>query len=251
MLINEKNLNIDFIKRFPMKIRKHGFNFKDYTSKLRRSQLNLKVLASDLHINVNKSFKKELLRKLIHLSSLWIPALIYFVQPAVSIIIFSTIFFGDVLLEFGNYKKWRWARRTFGLLFYKTLRNKELKRNQLQLSGGAYVMLAAIACTLLFPANIAVVALTIMLISDTCAALFGKAFGTRRLYKNKSLEGTVAFFISALVIMMLCNFILPVTYASILAAFVATMAEMYEDKIEIDDNLSIPLSVGAVLTLLG
>ena len=40
--------------------------------------------------------------------------------------------------------------------------------------------------------------------------------------------------------MVICNFILPVTYASILAAFVATLAEMYEDKIEIDDNLSIP-----------
>ena len=233
-----------------MKIRKYGFNINNYKNKLSRSPLNPKVLASDLHIDVNKSFKKELARKLIHLSSLWIPALIYFVQPSISIIVFSAIFVGDVILEYGNYKKWRWARRTFGLLFYRTLRNKELKRSQLQLSGGAYVMLAAIACTLLFPANVAVVALSIMLISDTCAALFGKAYGSRRLYKNKSIEGTAAFFVSALLIMVICNFILPVTYASILAAFVATFAEMYEDKIEIDDNLSIPLFVGAVLSLL-
>ena len=233
-----------------MKIRKYGFNINNYKNKLSRSPLNPKVLASDLHIDVNKSFKKELARKLIHLSSLWIPALIYFVQPSISIIVFSAIFVGDVILEYGNYKKWRWARRTFGLLFYRTLRNKELKRSQLQLSGGAYVMLAAIACTLLFPANVAVVALSIMLISDTCAALFGKAY-SRRLYKNKSIEGTAAFFVSALLIMVICNFILPVTYASILAAFVATFAEMYEDKIEIDDNLSIPLFVGAVLSLLG
>lgn len=234
-----------------MKIRKYGFNINNYKNKLSRSPLNPKVLASDLHIDVNKSFKKELARKLIHLSSLWIPALIYFVQPSISIIVFSAIFVGDVILEYGNYKKWRWARRTFGLLFYRTLRNKELKRSQLQLSGGAYVMLAAIACTLLFPANVAVVALSIMLISDTCAALFGKAYGSRRLYKNKSIEGTAAFFVSALLIMVICNFILPVTYASILAALVATFAEMYEDKIEIDDNLSIPLFVGAVLSLLG
>ena len=234
-----------------MKIRKYGFNINNYKNKLSRSPLNPKVLASDLHIDVNKSFKKELARKLIHLSSLWIPALIYFVQPSISIIVFSAIFVGDVILEYGNYKKWRWARRTFGLLFYRTLRNKELKRSQLQLSGGAYVMLAAIACTLLFPANVAVVALSIMLISDTCAALFGKAYGSRRLYKNKSIEGTAAFFVSALLIMVICNFILPVTYASILAAFVATFAEMYEDKIEIDDNLSLPLFVGAVLSLLG
>jgi len=234
-----------------MKIRKYGFNINNYKNKLSRSPLNPKVLASDLHIDVNKSFKKELARKLIHLSSLWIPALIYFVQPSISIIVFSAIFVGDVILEYGNYKKWRWARRTFGLLFYRTLRNKELKRSQLQLSGGAYVMLAAIACTLLFPANVAVVALSIMLISDTCAALFGKAYGSRRPYKKKSIEGTAAFFVSALLIMVICNFILPVTYASILAAFVATFAEMYEDKIEIDDNLSIPLFVGAVLSLLG
>lgn len=233
-----------------MKIRKYGHTLKEYKTKLRQSPLNPKVLASDLHIDVNKSFKKELYRKLIHLSSLWIPALIYFVKPEISISVFATIFIGDVILEYGNYKKWRWARRTFGLLFYRALRNKELKRSRLQLSGGAYVMLSAIACTLLFPANIAVVAMTVMLISDTCAALFGKAYGTRRLYKNKSLEGTVAFFISALAIMMIYNFILPVTYVSIIAAFVATLAEMFEDKIDVDDNFSIPLSIGFILTLL-
>lgn len=242
-----------------MKIRHYGLrlnidtykaNIDKYRNRLRNSALNPSVLAADLHIDVNKSFKKECLRKLIHLSSLWIPALIYFVEPAICITIFATIFIGDVILEYGNYKKWRWARRTFGLLFYKALRNKELKRNELQLSGGAYVMLAAIACTLLFPANVAVVALSVMLVSDTCAAIFGKAYGTRKLYKYKSLEGTVAFFLSALVIMILCNMILPVTYASIIAAFAATMAEMYEDKLEIDDNLSIPLSIGAIITLL-
>ncbi len=233
-----------------MKIRKYGNTLKEYKTKLRQSPLNPKVLASDLHIDVNKSFKKELYRKLIHLSSLWIPALIYFVKPEISISIFSIIFVGDVILEYGNYKKWHWACRTFGLLFYRALRNKELKRSHLQLSGGAYVMLAAIACTLLFPSNIAVVAMSVMLISDTCAALFGKAYGMRRLYKNKSLEGTAAFFISALIIMMICNIILPVTYASIIAAFTATLAEMFEDKIEVDDNFSIPLSIGFILTLL-
>ena len=171
-----------------MKIRKYGFNINNYKNKLSRSPLNPKVLASDLHIDVNKSFKKELARKLIHLSSLWIPALIYFVQPSISIIVFSAIFVGDVILAYGNYKKWRWARRTFGLLFYRTLRNKELKRSQLQLSGGSHVMMAAIAFPLLFPANVAVVALIIILIPDPCAALFGKAYGSLRLYKNKSIE---------------------------------------------------------------
>lgn len=42
-----------------MKIRKYGFNINNYKNKLSRSPLNPKVLASDLHIDVNKSFKKN------------------------------------------------------------------------------------------------------------------------------------------------------------------------------------------------
>ena len=237
----------------PFKIKKPDLNFKLRRPKWRMKfrHPNLNGIAHNLHIDINKSFKKELYRKSIHLSSLWIPALIYFLHPGLSIIIFSTLFVGDALLEYGNYKKWPWARRSFGVLFFKTLRNKELKRNKFQVSGSLYVFLAAIACTFLFTKAIAVVSLTIMLISDTCAALFGKAYGTRRLRASKSLEGTVAFFLSALLIMVLYNPILPVTYASIIAALIATLTEMYEDKIEIDDNLSIPRFVGITLSILG
>lgn len=125
----------------------------------------------------------------------------------------TILFLGDALLEYGNFKKWRWARRTFGLLFFKTLRNKERIRTKFQVSGSMYVLAAAIICTLLFSKPIAAIALTVMLISDTCAALFGKAFGTRKLYKSKSLEGTVAFFLSALLINMLYEPVFHFTYA--------------------------------------
>lgn len=108
-------------------------------------------LAAELHIPANKSFRRELARKSIHLSSLWIPALIYFAHPGVSIMLFAILFLGDALLEYGNFKKWRWARRTFGLLFFKTLRNKERIRTKFQVSGSMYVLAAAIICTLLFP----------------------------------------------------------------------------------------------------
>lgn len=201
-------------------------------------------------INLDKSYKKEIYRKAIHLSSLWIPALIYFVHPGISILLFSILFVGDAVLEYGNYRKWRWARKTFGNLFFKTLRNKETKKLYFQVSGSLYVLLAAIACTLLFSKPIALVSMTVMLISDTMAALVGKACGTRKIYHNKSMEGTIAFFLSALFINMIYNPILTFTYASVIACVVATAAEVYEDKIEIDDNLSIPLFVGIVLTIL-
>ncbi len=201
--------------------------------------------------NIDKSFKKEVYRKAIHLSSLWIPALIYFTQPAFSIFLFSLLFCGDALLEYGNYKKYPWARQTFGKLFFKTLRDKECRRKFFQVSGSLYVLLAAIVCTLFFSKPIAIISLTVMLVSDTMAALVGKAFGTRMLYKHKSLEGTVAFFMSALLINMLFEPLFQFTYAGVIACMAATLAELYEDKIDLDDNLSIPLFVGIILTLLG
>lgn len=198
----------------------------------------------------NKSFRQEVSRKLIHLSSLWIPAFIYFVPQNISITFFAFILSGDALLEYGNYKRWRWARRTFGVLFYRTLRSKELVHDHFEATGSLYVLSAAILCPLMFSQTVATIALTIMLTSDTCAALFGKAFGTRKLYKKKSLEGTSAFFLCTLLVLMLYTPIYPVTYASIIAAFLATLCEMFEDKLEIDDNLSVPLEIGIILTLL-
>lgn len=197
-----------------------------------------------------KNLKKELYRKSIHLSSLWIPLFIYFVHPGVSIVFFSLLFVGNVLIEYGNYKKYPWARRTFGSLFFRMLRHKETTHGKFQVSGSLYVLLAAIACTLLFPQPVAVISLSVMLISDTSAALFGKAYGTRKLYKNKSLEGTVAFFLSALIVNMLCEPIYHFTYAGVIACAAASFAEMFEDKLEVDDNLSIPLVVGTVLVIL-
>ena len=234
-----------------IKFTKPKLKFKSSAESLKHLRENLNnCLAEDLHIKVNKSIKKEFYRKLIHLSSLWIPTLIYFTNQNLAITLLSIIFLGDAILEYGNFKKWNWARKSFGMMFFKTLRNKELNRSIFQVTGSMYVLFSAIVCTMFFSKPIAVLALTIMLVSDTFAALFGKAYGTRHLRNNKTLEGTSALFISALGIMVLFNPIVPVTYASIIACGVATLAEMYEDKIEIDDNLSIPLSIGIILSLL-
>ena len=222
-----------------------------YRSNRQHMLQQLRLQRAQLHLAIKKDYRHELYRKSIHLSSLWIPTLIYFATQQVATAIFSIIFIGDALLEYGNYKKWPWARKTFGMLFFKTLRNKERIRTQFQVSGSMYVLAAAIVCTLLFSKPVAVIAMTVMLISDTCAALFGKAFGTRKLYKNKSLEGTAAFFLSALLINILYEPLFHFTYAGVIACALATAAEMYEDRLGLDDNLSIPLVIGITLTFIG
>lgn len=233
----------------PFRDKKINFRLKSWYLSCR--SFDWQFWSNQLGANVSKSFRRELGRKLIHLSSLWIPLLIYFAPAEICIAIFSIIFVGDAILEYGNFKKWKWARGSFGVLFCGTLRSKECSRVHFQVSGSMYVMAAAILCTALFTPVVAVIAMTVMLISDTCSALFGKAFGTRQIFKNKSLEGTTAFFISALIINMLFNPLLTFGYANVIACFLATFAEVYEDKTKIDDNLAIPLAVGITLTLLG
>jgi len=234
-----------------IKFTKPKLKFPRYAESLKHLRENLNIhISEDLHITINKSIKKEFYRKLIHLSSLWIPTLIFFTDKQLAITLLSIIFLGDAILEYGNYKKWSWARKSFGFIFFKTLRKKELNRNFFQVSGSMYVLFSAIVCTMFFSKIIAVISLTVMLISDTFAALFGKAYGTRHLRNNKTLEGTTALFASSLAIMVLFNPLYPVTYASIIACAIATLAEMYEDKIEIDDNLSIPLFIGIILSVL-
>lgn len=234
------------------------WNFKshrpDYNKvfKLIKRQLSWEVRRqnADLlyqQLRKDKAFKKELFRKAIHLSSLWIPAAIYFMPKIVLIPILLVILTGNIILEYGNFKKYSWARKSFGVLFFRTLRNKETSREHFQFTGAIYVLSSALMCLCFFGKEVATIALTVMLISDSVAALVGRSVGKIKIHANKTLEGTLAFFVSALVINLLFIPIYPFGWTSVVACLTATIVEVYEDKIEVDDNLSIPIFFSTVL----
>ncbi|MDO4183783.1 MAG: SEC59/DGK1/VTE5 family protein [Rhodospirillales bacterium] len=205
---------------------------------------------TNLNINVDKGIKKELQRKAVHLSSLWVPSAIYFVPEVLLLPTLVIILCGNIALEYANFKRYRWARKSFGAIFFRLLREKETSRGNFQFTGSVYVLASAILCMCLFSKEVAVIAMTVMLISDSAAALIGRTFGKTKIYKKKTLEGTLAFFISALVINLLFIPIYPFRLASLLACAAATAVEVYEDKIGIDDNLSIPLTFSTVISLI-
>lgn len=198
----------------------------------------------------DKNFKYELYRKLIHLSSLWMPLFIFFVPKVWACLLFATAIVIDLIVEYANYKRYKWARKTFGRLFFRTLRAEETSHQRFLPSGSVYVLTAAFLCPLLFGKEIAALALSVMLISDTCAALVGKKFGKHKIYKQKSLEGTLAFLVSALIINAIFYQLVAFNFISLIACVAATSAELWEDKLKIDDNLSIPLIIGMILTYL-
>jgi dolichol kinase len=195
-------------------------------------------------------FTKELIRKSIHFCSLSIPILYNFISRDVALTLlipFTALF---IIVDAARY-----YHKPIADLFYKyfgfLLRQHEFGTKTKTLSGATYVLISATLCVLIFPKVIVVTSFAILIISDIAAALVGKRFGKHKIH-DKSLEGSAAFFVSAVIVVFLTPKLayLPGEYAiGIVAAFVGMLAELYSFDI-LDDNLAIPLSVGAVMWLL-
>ena len=113
-----------------------------------------------------------------------------------------------------------------------------------------YFVLAPITLTLgiiisliLFSYEVSVAVILILAFADSAAALAGRAWGTRRIPYNrsKSLQGSMAAFMVA----CLCTAIYFPIVVSIAAAFVSTFIESLPIG---DDNITIPVGTGIVLT---
>jgi dolichol kinase len=189
-------------------------------------------------------YKNELFRKLIHLFSLSIPIVYYFIPTATAAIILGTLSAVALIIDLGRY-----LHPEIGKIFYKMfgllLREHELDHKKKNLNGATYVLISALISVLIFPKVIFISAFSILIISDSAAALIGRKFGKRK-FLSKSFEGTLTFFISACVVILFTPKVsgfLEEYFIGFIAAFVGAIVENVSFKL-VDDNLSIPLSVG-------
>lgn len=96
----------------------------------------------------------------------------------------------------------------------------------------------------IFPVQkIALGAMLVTVIGDAFSTLVGKRFGKTKLLGEKSLEGSAAFFFSAEIALLAAGFS-PLT--ALLVAGTGTVIEL----LPIEDNITIPLACGAVLSFL-
>ena len=189
-------------------------------------------------------YKDELFRKLIHLTSLSIPIVYYFISTESAAIILAVLAGVALIIDLARY-----FHPEIGKIFYKIfgflLREHEVDHKKKNLNGATYVLISALISVLIFPKPIFISAFTILIISDSLAALIGRKFG-RRKFLSKSFEGTLTFFISACVVILFTpkigNFF-EEYLIGIIGSFVGAIVENVSFKL-IDDNLSIPLSVG-------
>lgn len=199
------------------------------------------------------TYTQEILRKLIHLSSLWMVVSLGIFPRSWNVCLFAVLLFGQIGIEYGNYKKWPFFTATYGRIFGRMLRENETGQH-FRLSGAPYVIAAALMVSLLFERTISMIALSTMLIGDTCAALIGRKFGKHKINEGtKSIEGALAFWVSSAAVLAFFIFLynqpLAFVIMGVFGLTAAMLAEIYERQIKMDDNFSIPLVMGIALSL--
>ncbi|MBM2814900.1 MAG: Dolichol kinase [Ignavibacteria bacterium] len=193
-------------------------------------------------------YTHELFRKGIHLTSLSIPIVYVFVTRSTLTTLLIIVTIIEILLDFLSRRNKKFAQIYFGM-FRKIMRSHELEK-KLWLNGASWVLISATMCVVIFPKIVAITAFTILIISDTLAALVGRKYGRHNFF-DKSFEGSLAFFISAVLVIIVYGLFFRTTWTfflvGIVACFIGAFAEAASKQLKMDDNFSIPLSIGITL----
>jgi len=184
----------------------------------------------------------EIRRKIVHLATLAIPIGYILTSEETVLIFLIPLFIGLLLVDLLRHYHSGLASLFRKYFFGKVLREEEKPT----LMGSTYFLFSSLLTILLFPKSIAIACLLILTISDTCAALVGKGIGKISIFE-KTLEGSIAFFLSSLLIVWVYPNLN--RFSGSLAALGATLVEIL--PIKVDDNLTIPLVTGAIMFFLG
>lgn len=197
------------------------------------------------------SLKEEIKRKSVHLSSLWMPAAYVFLEEYTMLWLIGVLLAGMAAIDVLR-RRVDWIKSIFTTYCGGIVRSHEGK----ELLGATYVLLGAWLTIFLFPKIVAIMALLVLVIADTAAALIGKRYGRHALF-DKSWEGSIAFFVSAIVCVMATYIMLGepgatpwlfTIFPGTVASAAATWVELHARRWRIDDNILIPLTFGAVWT---
>jgi dolichol kinase len=195
------------------------------------------------------SYSGEVARKGIHFASLLIPIIYLQIQHRTALSILAAMTTVSIVIDILMHRNGV-TRRVMMKVVGPILRDHERQEDHIHLTGASWVLIAALLTFAVFPREIAVTAFTVLIVSDTCAALIGRRFGRRRFF-DKSVAGTIAFVVSAIgvVLVYASIYTLPSSYiiAGILGSIVAGPVEAASVRLKLDDNISIPFSMGLIM----
>ena len=197
-------------------------------------------------------FRGELIRKAIHLVSLAIPIIYYFISREAALFIIAPLTFIFIIADLARYEV-----PLFSGFFYKffgfLLRKHEVDVKKHALNGATFMLISATICVAIFPKYIMITSFTVLILADAASAVFGKRFGKHLIFKTKnvpkSYEGSLAFIIAGIVAVALTPKIEYSVAEYLIGAasvVVASFAEVLSYDI-VDDNIAIPVSFGLAM----
>lgn len=184
----------------------------------------------------------EMLRKSIHLISAYIPVLYYFTDKKFMtiimlplIILVSVFDYFNILMKLGKYGK---------QFHQKIYRSHELQEKSF--SGAFYFLISSLFCIVVFPKDVSILAIFVLIFSDTFASFTGRFLPIYKFTSlKKTLGGMIGFCASGILIIAFVDHVMHLqfhVYSAVVAIFVSAIFEMFAKKIRIDDNFLIPIS---------
>jgi dolichol kinase len=147
-----------------------------------------------------------------------------------------------LIIDIARLRQWRFwtsfARKIIGPL----IRHHEQAGD---FTGASYILITVCLTVALFTKPIAIAGLSFIIVGDTFAAIIGRKFGRHRFYRSKTVEGSLACLAGCLITAMLLPDI--ALSVAVIGAVVATIVEAF--PLNVDDNVSVPLVSGLVMTL--
>lgn len=182
----------------------------------------------------------EFIRKTLHLSGLLVVVgytlLLNYFSPRMAILILTGVLL--VILEIEYIRLEHKPKVKVLDQFAAVFRNHEKN----QLTAPVFFLISSIIAFAAFEYWIAVLAIFMTVFGDLFAALVGKTFKGRKLYKRKTFIGTLAGFMVNLLIGFLILPEFPIVFVPV--ALSATLVEVFTTKM--DDNLTVPLFSGFI-----
>jgi dolichol kinase len=193
----------------------------------------------------------EIRRKIMHIWPIIIPIVYRYIPKETALLIMLPIcafyVFCDIFRHF---------HKGFKEFFDRIITSRFLREHEKHgLIGSSYFIFGALLAIILFPKPVTIASLYILIISDAVAAIVGTSWGRTRIF-GKTVEGSIAFFVSGIIIVLLAMQDKPLWGHSamqdyfwwgVLAVFGATLVELLPTGL--DDNFTIPLVAGGIMAI--
>jgi dolichol kinase len=189
---------------------------------------------------LSETLKKELKRKAFHFLSLLYAAGYFFLERGLILKILTAVLVLESFIEFGRFLFPGLNGRIVGL-FGGIHREEEIHKA----TGIFWTLSGSLLTMAIFQdRRVVLCSMGYLIFADAAAALIGVKFGSHRFLKNKSVEGSLAFFFTSLAVGLF--FMSPPS--ALLGAAVATLIELL--PLSYNDNFWIPVISASFLTII-